>query len=379
VRFGWGEVRVVRSRRQRGSEMRLNLRMRVSGMACAAVFLLAARAKAAPSPQAAGAKFEVSFPASVRAGAITGRVFVVVSTKDKPEPRFEAGSWGDSGSFFGVDVNALAPDESAVIDANTPGSPVRSLGEIPAGDYFVQAIVNIYTEFHRADGHTVWLHMDQWEGQHFNRSPGNLYSKVQKVHLDPAAGYDIKLSLTKEIPAVEVPRDTAWVKHIKIQSEMLTKFWGHPIYIGATVLLPKGYDEHPNTSYPVVYEQNHFSLRAPLGFNAEDVAVSPEMRTRLTDLNRESGFEFYQSWNSEAFPRLIGVTFQHPTPYYDDSYAVNSVNNGPYGDALVNPDDCETLCARADGWVDGRMGVPRPAGVLSGLFRRDLDALSGLD
>jgi hypothetical protein len=302
---------------------------------CATAFLLSARAMAAPLPQAASGKFEVSFPAAAHAGAITGRLFVVVSTKDKPEPRLEAGSWGDSGPFFGVDVNAWAPEHSAVIDLSTPGSPVRSLREIPAGDYFVQAIVNIYTEFHRADGHTVWLHMDQWEGQHFNRSPGNLYSEVQKVHLDPAAGYDIKLSLTKEIPAVEVPRDTAWVKHIKIQSEMLTKFWGHAMYIGAIVLLPKGYEEHPNARYPVVYEQNHFSLRAPFGFNTEDVAVSPEMRARLTDLNRESGFEFYQSWNSEKFPRLIGVTFQHPTPYYDDSYAVNSVNNGPYGDALV--------------------------------------------
>ena len=32
---------------------------------------------------------------------------------------------------------------------------------------------------------------------------------------------------------------------------------------------------------------------------------------------------------------MIGVTFQHPTPYFDDSYAVNSANNGPYQDALM--------------------------------------------
>ena len=220
--------------------MRLNVRMSVSGMTCGAILLLAPSLHAAPLPQTTGGRFEVSFPASAHAGAITGRVFVVVSTSDKPEPRLQAGSWGDSGPFFGVDVNGLGPEKSAVIDAGTPGSPVRSLREIPAGDYYVQALVNIYTEFHRADGHTVWLHMDQWEGQHFNRSPGNLYSEVQKVHLDAAAGYDIKLSLTKEIPPVQVPPDTAWVKHIKIQSEMLTKFWGHPMYLGATVLLPKG-------------------------------------------------------------------------------------------------------------------------------------------
>ena len=262
-----------------------------------AILLLTAGVHAAADPKAAEEKIEVSFPAAAHAGAITGRVFVVVSTKDKPEPRLVAGSWGDSGPLFGVDVNALAPEQTAVIDASTPGAPVRSLQEIPAGDYFVQAIVNIYTEFHRADGHTVWLHMDQWEGQHFNRSPGNLYSEVQKVHLDAAAGYDIKLSLTKEIPPVQAPPDTPWVKHIKIQSAMLTKFWGHAMYIGAIVLLPKGYEEHPNARYPVIYEQNHFNLRPPFGFNTEDQPVSAEMRARLTDLNRESGFEFYQAWN----------------------------------------------------------------------------------
>ena len=33
---------------------------------------------------------------------------------------------------------------------------------------------------------------------------------------------------------------------------------------------------------------------------------------------------------------MIAVTFQHPTPYFDDSYAVNSVNVGPYGDAVMD-------------------------------------------
>ena len=304
-------------------------------MLATAAILLAAPVHAAPFPQSVTEKFEVSFPGVAHAGPITGRAFVVITKSDKPEPRLVAGSWGDSGPLFGVDVSELKPEQAAVIDESTFGAPVHSLHDIPAGDYFVQAIMNIYTEFHRADGHTVWLHMDQWEGQHFNRSPGNLYSEVQKVHLDPAAGYDIKLSLTKVISPVQVPPDTAWVKRVKIQSDLLTKFWGHPMYIGATVLLPKGYDEHSSAHYPVIYQENHFSLQPPLGFTEEDNRVSPEMRARLADLNIETGHEFYQAWTSDNFPRMIAVTFQHPTPYYDDSYAVNSVNNGPYGDALV--------------------------------------------
>ncbi|PYT78278.1 MAG: hypothetical protein DMG40_20645 [Acidobacteria bacterium] len=298
------------------------------GIGCMAFLSFSASAQAAE-------KFEISFPASVHRGPITGRAFVVLTKTDATEPRLVAGSWGDLGPLFGVDANKLAPEQAAVIDESTFGVPVHSLRDIPAGDYFVEAILNIYTEFHRADGHTVWLHLDQWEGQHFNRSPGNLYSEVQKVHLEPAAGYNIKLRLTKVIPPVAVPPDTLWVKHLKIQSEMLTRFWGRPMYIGAIVLLPKGYDEHPNSHYPVIYEQNHFSLLPPFGFSTEDRPISSEQRTMLTNLNRETGYEFYQAWNSENFPRMIAVTFQHPTPYYDDSYAVNSVNNVPYGDALV--------------------------------------------
>jgi hypothetical protein len=304
-------------------------------MLCAVALSIGASASVGQGTPSGAPRFEVSIPATVHAGAITGRIFVIISKQDTPEPRLQAGSWGDTAPMFAADVNELASGQAAVLDASTLGYPQRSLREIPAGDYYVQALVNIYAEFHRSDGHTIWAHMDQWEGQQFNRSPGNFYSEVQRVHLDPSAGYDIHLSLTKAIPPIEMPADTKWVKHIKIQSEMLTKFWGHPMFIGATVLLPKGYDERPGASYPVIYQEGHFSLAPPFGFSTENRQVSAEMRARMADVNRETGFEFYQSWNSDDFPRVIVVTFQHPTPYFDDSYAVNSANNGPYGDALT--------------------------------------------
>jgi hypothetical protein len=287
------------------------------------------------APQANTPKFEISFPAGVHARPITGRVFVMISTKESPEPRLAVAGLGEAQPIFGADVSALAPGQAAVIDANTLGYPPRSLREIPAGDYYVQALINIYTEFHRQDGHTIWAHMDQWEGQQFNRSPGNLYSEVQRVHLDAAAGYDLKLSLTKVIPPVEVPADTPYVKHVKIQSALLTKFWGHPMYVGAVVLLPKGYDEHANVHYPTIYSEGHFSLRPPFGFTTENQPVGEETRKRLAEFNLETAYEFQQAWLSDNFPRAIAVTLQHPTPYFDDSYAVNSANNGPYGDAIT--------------------------------------------
>jgi hypothetical protein len=288
----------------------------------------------AQTPDAAGTQVSVTFPSSLHADPITGRLFVLVARDSAPEPRELVGAMTHV-AMYGVDVSALRPGEAAVIADSTPGFPLASLRDLPPGDYWVQAVMNVYTQFHRSDGHTIWAHMDQWEGQHFATSPGNLVSDVQRVHLDARAGSHVDVALSRVLPPVTVPPDTKWVKHIKIESKLLTAFWGHPIFLGATVLLPKGYDEHPTVHYPTVYQQGHFGLRPPLGFSTDSQPPSPERDALMKSYNRESGFEFYHTWDGPAFPRMIAVTFQHPTPYFDDSYAVNSANNGPYGDAIL--------------------------------------------
>jgi hypothetical protein len=259
-------------------------------------------------------RFDVSFVPQIHDGPITGRAFVMVTrTVDKvPEPRLQIGRTGVP--FFGRDVERLQPERIVSIDASDLGTPIESINDIPAGDYYVQAVVVMYSEFKRADGHVLWMHDDQWEGQRWNRAPGTLYSEVQKVHIDPNAGGVIKLVATKAVPSIEVPADTKYVKRIKLQSPMLTKFWGRPVYLGAVALLPRDYDRE-TTRYPVNYVQGHFSIAPPYGFDETN--------------------DFSKAWLSDGYPRMIAVTFQHPTPYFDDSYAVNSVNNGPYGDAIM--------------------------------------------
>ena len=297
--------------------------------------------RALPQSASGSLRFELSVPPAVHAEAITGRLFVIVTRRDTPEPRLQVGGWNDPAPLFGMDVSALEPGTPVVIDAATLGYPVTSLSDLPAGDYYVQALLNVYTRFPRSDGHVIWAHMDQWEGQHFNRSPGNLVSEVQRVHLDPAAGYTVKLSLSRVLPPVQVPADTKWVRQLKIQSKLLTTFWGHPIYLGATALLPKDYDSHPNVHYPVVYVQGHFDLDAPTPdarthfATEDDTALDRRDQERFGSMGIGTGYQFYQSWIADAYPRVILITFEHPTPYFDDSYAVNSANNGPYGDAIM--------------------------------------------
>src|SRR5688572_31945397 len=150
-------------------------------------FLCLAGLSPAAAQQPSRPRFEITVPPSVHSQPITGRVFVMIARADSIEPRLQIGRTGSP--FFGRDIERLSPGSAAVIDATDLGFPLESLTEVPARDYFVQAVVNVYSEFRRSDGHVVWMHDDQWEGQQFQRSPGNLYSAIQRVKLDPKQGY----------------------------------------------------------------------------------------------------------------------------------------------------------------------------------------------
>ncbi|HEV8448224.1 MAG TPA: alpha/beta hydrolase-fold protein [Gemmatimonadaceae bacterium] len=283
---------------------------------------------AAPMILPAQARFEITVPSSAHAGPITGRAYVALSkSNDAQRPPIQ--QTGETGvPLFGVDIDEVTPGRAIVVDARAFGFPSRSLRDIPAGEYWVQPFINVYTKFARADGHTVWLHMDQWEGQHWQRSPGNLFGEPVKVTFDPKSSTPIKLVADKVIPPVKVPADNDYVKRIKIQSDILTKWWGHPIYLGATILLPKDYDKHPDVKFPVVYDEGHFSLGAPGGFGGAGGRGRGSGRG-----GAQQSFTDY--WQADGTPRMLLVTLQHPSPYYDDSYGVNSANNGPYGDAIT--------------------------------------------
>jgi hypothetical protein len=311
-------------------------------------------ASSAKPVKTSAAKFEISFPKETNATPLDGHVLLLISNNDEREPRFQIEyEVADSQQMFGVDVEGLAPAAAAVVDASTIGYPAESLNDLPAGDYWVQGLLNIYETFHLGNGRALKLPPEKGEGQHWQVKPGNLYSKPQKIHLDPKSAQTVRISLTEKIPAVEanakevdsvngwsganddhVIADNKWVKHVRIQSDLLTKFWGRPTYLGAVILLPDGWAEHPDAHYPVVVHQDHFHRDLPgsLAFRTEPPSVDPKGGH---DRAAQNGYKLYQDWTTGRLPRVIVLTIQHATPYFDDSYAVNSENVGPYGDAIT--------------------------------------------
>ena len=182
--------------------------------------------------------------------------------------------------------------------------------------------------------------MDRGEGQRWNRAPGNLFSTPRNVRIDPKKDETIHIILNKKIPPISAPKDTKYIKHVKIQSKLLSDFWGCPMHLGACVLLPEGFDEHPEARYPLCVFHGHFPYTFD-GFREipPDSDLKPEYSQRFdwpgyNITVQEYAYKFYQYWIAPETPRMVILQIQHANPYYDDSYAVNSENLGPYGDAI---------------------------------------------
>jgi hypothetical protein len=290
-------------------------------------------------------QFAITFPASRSPQPIDGRLLVYISTDSSGEPRHQVSDAPGTQQLFGLDVDGWKPGETRTIDATAFGYPLTTLAQLRPGSYRVQALVNRYETFRRSDGHVVKLPPDRWEGQQLTSKPGNLYSTPRALRLDPARGGVVRLALDNEIPAITEADfrklETKYVRYFRMKSERLSKFWGRDVELGAWVLLPWGYEEHPDARYPLMINHGHFPSRlSNWRETPPDTTLKPDYSTRFNlhgynRIQQEYAHQLFKDWTGKGFLRALMIEIQHATPFYDDSYAVNSANNGPYGDAIT--------------------------------------------
>lgn len=269
-----------------------------------------------------------------------GRLLLIFSTDSTAEPRFGINDNVGTNQVFGMDFENFEARKSLTLEPDTFGYPIENLDSLTDGTYYIQAFIQKHDTFTREDGHTVKLPMDQGEGRQWARAPKNIYSKPQQVSWKK--GQKLVLTIDQIIPAIPEPEDTQYIKHIKFKSEKLSKFWGRDMYLGANVLLPEGFQENPTQYYPLMIYHGHF----PSDFGGFRT-IPPDEELSEDDysarfgiygyekMQQQEAYDFYQKWTSDDFQRFIIIEIQHANPYYDDSYAVNSQNLGPYGDAIT--------------------------------------------
>lgn len=286
-----------------------------------------------------GPIFEITLSEELINLAQDGRLILMLSTNDSAEPRFQISDGPESQLAFGIDVEDWKPGDVVSVDSEAFGYPIRSLKDLPDGEYSVQALLNRYETFNLKDGRILKLPPDKGEGQQWNRKPGNFHNLPQRISIKNNS--KVAITLDQEIPPIPDPVDTDYIKHVKMRSEMLSDWWGTDVYLGANVLLPHGFEEHSEARYPLMIFHGHFPYTFG-GFRESppDPELEPDYVARFgisgyNIMQQQEAFDQYQQWISPNFPRYLVIEIQHPTPYYDDSYAVNSANQGPYGDAIT--------------------------------------------
>ena len=254
----------------------------------------------ASSSNSAPWRFQVAINPGLATPAKDGRLFVILTRTNSPEPRLSLGRMGlNAPPTLARDLKGFAPGATAVVDASAFAFPITNLAELPPGDYFAQALFDCDTDLRSP------------------AAPGNLYSQPQRIHLDPARGGAWKLDLTEKIPAEQLPAETEQVKFVKIQSKLLSEFHGRPIFLRAGIVLPRDYEREPSRRYPLWVEIGGLGARY----------------TRVLGMMGENS-HFRQTWQADDTPRLILLQLDGAGPN-GDPYYVNSANNGPFGDALV--------------------------------------------
>lgn len=286
-------------------------------------------------------EFSITYDAGLTDAVQDGRLLLMLATHDEKEPRFLVDNSADTQLIFGINVEDWQGGSEIVIDQTALGFPLDKLSDVPPGTYYAQALLNRYKDFTLSNGKVVSLPPDRGEGQQWNRKPGNFYSKPVAVEIKESGPGKFALLLEEVIPDIEPPADTEYIRHIRMRSDLLSEFWGEDVYLGAHVLVPHGFDEHPDARYPLMIFHGHFPADFG-GFRTEppDPDLEPDYSERFdvhgyNIIEQQEAYKLYQTWISDDFPRFLVIEIQHPTPYYDDSYAVNSASQGPYGDALT--------------------------------------------
>ncbi len=222
----------------------------------------------------------------------SGRLILYLSKQRGKEPRFS--------SDITVGVTASDWNPSVPFTIDTRNKEVMSLGigklsEKPSEKYYYQVVYKQNIE----------------DGQ--ENVPGNIYSDVDSIAMKKGVILNVKLS--KLVPPFEIATNK-FVKTIIIQSKYLSDFSGHPRYLKSSILLPSGYFDHPEKTYPICY-------RAP-GLNGRYTKVNTLISNK----------EFSDWWFSKDAPQIIYVFLDSQGPY-GDTYQVDSENNGPCGKALT--------------------------------------------
>eukprot|EP00931_Biecheleriopsis_adriatica_P106550 TRINITY_DN80986_c0_g1_i1.p1 TRINITY_DN80986_c0_g1~~TRINITY_DN80986_c0_g1_i1.p1 ORF type:complete len:634 (+),score=83.63 TRINITY_DN80986_c0_g1_i1:48-1904(+) len=308
------------------------------------------------------------------ASNFTGRVRLHISTQPTESP---------SELVFGKDVSNWKAHEAILFsegDSDIFGFPARDLTELWqrtsfGSTLFVQAELVVYDLYRREGLPPTWLPTScvskaGSDGQ-YALPDGTLLSQVTALQLQPEAEAHIVLDQKLPDSTPTSPGcaglgdavDSAWIKTVRIKSPKLSSFWGRPVNLEACVLLPWGFHDHQEARYPLVVAHGHYSPQFTPGGTFQEREPTCDPMANYSCYGEHDAYKLFADWTAPKGPfegaRALVMTINHPVPFFDDSYAVNSANMGPYGDAIVYeliPEVERRFRGLGQGWARALLG-----------------------
>ena len=242
-------------------------------------------------------EFPIRFSKAVRQTPYSGRVYLIFTKRDR-EPRLGP-SWFSPELFVSAEVKNWAPDTSLTIASGASSS---------AG---VADTLRSYPEaFSSLDlsGFRVQLvaRFNAWQRE-IGKGEGNGFSATATVETE---GRQPELIINALAPKHEF-QETQWSKLLRVKSNLLSNFYGHDVFIRASVTVPVSYATSPERRYPTIYEIPGFG-------GDHNYRASGQTQAELED----GGVEF------------IRVMLDPSCPLGHHVFA-DSANNGPRGQSLV--------------------------------------------
>lgn len=246
--------------------------------------------------RAQGVQFRIRLdPSAVSADeTVSGRLLIFMTSKPVKSEYIEP-DYTDPNAVWisGQEISNLASDELLTVDTNANAFPA-DFSSAPTGKYTVMALLD------RDHSYT-------YNGM----GPGDIVSPLVTVTV-PAINTNLVLSNVIPQPKPEVYPPN--VKFIKYTSPMLSAFWGRPIVMRASVVLPPGYEKSRGQRFPTVYNIHGYG-----GTHLKRLPEVPEMMADMTAGKR---------------PQMIYVYLNAHNSLGHHAFA-DSANNGPWGTALV--------------------------------------------
>jgi S-formylglutathione hydrolase FrmB len=234
-------------------------------------------------------------PSLVQSQPVSGRLLIFMTANGKPLETIEPDFLNPQNVYLtGVEVQNVEPGKIIEVNSDAMAFPT-AFSNAQAGDYQVMALLD-------------QNHSYTYDGMGAN----DLYSSVVKISL-PLINSPPELILSKKVPErkIEVPAN---VKIIEFESPALSAFWGRPITMQASVVLPPSYDKLNRQKYPTVYNVHGYG-----GNHLRPLRGVPDLMKAMGDGKR---------------PEMIYVYLNANCPLGHHVFA-DSANNGPWGHALT--------------------------------------------